>query len=310
MLPVGDKTPDSWVLPSLALSGRIKQVIRKFVYPGYLRLINPFLRRRFDPDNRLSVDQWYWGHRGLEYELLRAKLERVVGIRGKRILIAGCGTGRDIPSWHAYHPKEVLGVDYFSYDRAWQALCDRYASTTRMTFMQGDLAALEQLPSASFDIIGSDAVFEHLKNLPDVMREFNRILKDDGVIYATFGPLWHCWGGDHVSGYDNIRNGYNHLLLSPADYQSYLSAYGKYAHSEDDGRTWGEHGLFSYLRPTEYLSALEAAGFGKLHVGMVIEPQAIRCLREYPEIKQRLQGDVELDGLITGMTVIYRKTQA
>lgn len=307
MLPVGDKTPQDWALPACTPSERIKRVIRKLVYPSYIRLISPFLQRRFDSENRLNADQWFWGHRGLEYELLRVNLDRIAGIRGKRVLIAGCGTGRDIPSWLAYQPKQVLGVDYFSYDRAWATLRGRYSSVTPMTFVQGNLAELKQVLSASFDIIGSDAVFEHLKNLPEVLQEFRRILKDDGIIYATFGPLWNCWGGDHVSGYDDVRNGYNHLLLSPANYQSYLAAYGEFAHSEDDGRTWGKHDLFSYLRPSEYLSALKAAGFSKLHLGVVIEPRAIRCLREYPDIRQDLQGIEELDLLITGMTVIYRK---
>jgi len=55
---------------------------------------------------------------------------------------------------------------------------------------------------------------------------------------------------------------------------------------------------------------LETAGFSKLYLGAVIEPRAIRCLREHPEIRQRLQGIEELDLLITGMTVIYGKIPA
>lgn len=307
MLPVGDKTPHNWVLPACSSSERLKRVIRRLIYPVYLRLISPFLQRRFDPKNRLNADQWFWGHRGLEYELLRANLDRIAGIRDKRVLIAGCGTGRDIPSWLSYRPKQVLGVDYFSYDRAWATLRDRYSFITSMTFVQGDLADLKQVPSASFDIIGSDAVFEHIRNLPEVLKEFHRVLNAGGVIYATFGPLWHCWGGDHVSGYDRVRNGYNHLVLSPADYQLYLAAYGEFEHSEDDGRTWAEHGLFSYLNTHEYLSALERAGFHKLHLGVVVEPRAIRCLRENSDVRQSLKGFEDLDLLITGMAVIYRK---
>lgn len=310
MLPAEDKTPPNWVLPSSTLVDRTKSMIRKLVYPSYLKLISPFLQRRFDPENLFGADQWFWGHRGLEYELLRAHLERIVGIRNKSVLIAGCGTGRDIPSWLSYLPNQVLGVDYFSYAKAWKALRDRYSSSTTMTFVQGNLADVKQISNASVDIIGSDAVFEHLKNLPHVLQEFHRMLKDDGVIYATFGPLWRCWGGDHVSGYDGIRYGYNHLILSSSEYQQYLAGYGKFAHSEDDGRTWAEHGLFSYLRPSEYLSALETAGFCKLYLGMVIEPRAVRCLRHNPDIRQQLQEIEEQDLWIAGMTLIYRKASA
>ncbi|MHB1300115.1 MAG: class I SAM-dependent methyltransferase [Burkholderiales bacterium] len=310
MLPVGDKTPQGWELPRTEPSERIKRLIRKLVYPAYLKLINPVLQKRFDPENRLDADQWFWGHRGLEYGLLRKNLDRIADIRGKHILIAGCGTGRDIPSWMDYRPKQVVGVDYFSYDRAWAALCSQYSSAATLGFVQGDLGDFREMPSASFDLIGSDAVFEHLKNLPEVLEEFYRLLKDDGVIYATFGPLWYSWGGDHVSGYDEIRNGYNHVILSPENYQRYLDAYGEFSHSEDDGRTWVEHDLFSYLRPAEYLSALEAAGFKKMYLGVVIDPRAVRCLQEHPNIGQLLPNGDKLDWLVTGMTVVYRKLPA
>lgn len=96
VLPAGDKTPNDWALPASSFLETIKQIIRRAIYPTYLRLVNLILKRRFDLENRFQVDHWYWGHRGLELEQLRVCFDNITGLRGKNVLIAGCGTGRDI----------------------------------------------------------------------------------------------------------------------------------------------------------------------------------------------------------------------
>jgi ubiquinone/menaquinone biosynthesis C-methylase UbiE len=308
MLPEGDKTPADWQMPrDHIFEVWLKKPLRRLLYPAYLKLISPFVQRRFDPDDNLQVDQWYWGNRGLEFELLRTRLHRLIGITGQRVLVAGCGTGRDLPSWLQYQPLSLLGVDYFNYRRAWEALTSKYRGH-QISFIQGELGNLDGIEDESVDIVGSDAVFEHVQDLAAVLKEFYRILRPDGAIYATFGPLWYSWGGDHISGYDCLASGYSHLVLNPESYEEYLESAGAFSHSEHDGRTWIKHRLFSYLRPKAYLGLLQEAGFSKLHLGLVLEPRAIRCLRENPEIKLRLlEMAGELDLILTGITLIYKK---
>lgn len=314
MLPVDDKTPIGYK-PNHVMTPKtkIKMLLRKMIYPTYLRLLHPVCNRIFGRDGTLDVDQWYWGHRGLEFELLHERVHRLYGVHGKSVLIAGCGTGRDIASWVNYSPASIIGVDYFNYQTAWNQVTQNLGTKVPIAFVQGDLTNLAgSIADNSFDIIGSDAVFEHLKHLPDILREFHRILKPGGIVYATFGPLWYSWGGDHISGYDAIDSGYNHLLLEPEEYEVYLESAGEFAHSEHDGRTWIRHGLFSYLRPAAYQDELKKAGFEKIYSGAVIDPRAVRCLREYPEIRQRLLKNkerklTELDLIVTGMTLLYRK---
>jgi len=305
-----DKTPFTWSLPYESFTElRLKKPLRRLLYPAYLKVVTVFMQKRFDPHHTLAVDQWYWGYRGLELELLRSKLHRLIGIEGKRVLVAGCGTGRDIPIWLIYRPEILIGVDFFNYGRAWEALTQKYCGYP-LHFMQGDLGDLKDIEDGSIDIVGSDAVFEHLRNLPTVLQEFRRILKPGGIVYATFGPLWYSWGGDHLSGYDNIASGYNHLVMDPEDYQRYLEQAGEFSHSEHDGRTWIYHKLFSYLRPKEYLGLLHAAGFAKLNLGFILDPRAIRCLRENPGLKLRLLPMAEeLELLVTGITLIYQKAR-
>ena len=216
-------------------------------------------------------------------------------------------------SWLEYEPKSVFGVDYFNYERAWAAMRHsalRRYPRSKLAFRQTDLVRMQEIPDGSQDIIGSDAVFEHLRYLPAVLHEFHRVLKPGGVLYATFGPLWYTWGGDHISGYDGILSGYNHLLLDPASYHAYLDRVGVRKHSEHDGRTWAEHGLFSYMRPMEYLAVLKDAGFERQLVGAIIEPRAVDCLRQLADVRERLLADnSKLDLIITGMTIVYRKPQ-
>jgi hypothetical protein len=127
------------------------------------------------------------------------------------------------------------------------------------------------------------------------------------VLYATFGPLWYGYGGDHVSGYDAVTSGYNHLLLTGEDYQHYLDGMGAHTHSEHDGRTWIEHDLFSRLTPRQYLSCLEQAGFKRLFVSAIIDPLAAACL-VHPQFEKSLVEPFELlDLSVSGMTIIYRR---
>lgn len=311
MLPTGDHTPEGFALRrDSAMERFIKRPIRRFGYPVYIFFVNQWLSRKYR-NLGLRPDVWLWGQRGNDYARHRERVNRLLPLKGKQVLIAGCGTGRDVLSWAIYRPELLTGVDYFNYDKAWDMLrhqAQREFSSTKLEFSQGDLTALSQFPDCSIDVVGSDAVFEHARNLPEVLQEFHRVLKTGGIVYATYGPLWYCWGGDHISGFDTNAAGYNHLIMEPAAYERYLDSVGEHTHSEHDGRTWIKHGLFSYLRPEEYLSVLVEAGFESLFVGLIIEPRAVHCLRENPDIGAKLlEINTELDLITTGMTIIYRK---
>lgn len=310
--PTEDRTPPDYVLPQPGVVELfIKRPVRRYGYPLYNLVVDRLLRARFSERCPFHVDQWLWGQRGNDYETHRRRINSLLPLRGTRLLIAGCGTGRDVLSWLPYQLASVIGVDYFRYDRVWDKLRAQVAEShpaTRLEFAQGNLADLSMVKDNTIDVVGSDAVFEHLGNLRDVTAEFWRVLRPGGLLYATFGPLWYCWGGDHISGYDSEASGYNHIVLPKEEYQSYLDAMGPFHHSEHDGRTWIMNGLFSYLRPPQYLNILEQAGFLRRYVAVIVEPRATRCLANHAELRQRLLREhSELDLIITGMTIIYEK---
>lgn len=307
--PTGDHTPDEFHLPERKLSEVLKRLIRSTIYPIYNTINNERLSRRYATDD-FCPDLWLWGQRGNDYERHRKRVAKFMPLKSRDMLVAGCGTARDIESWVRFSPKSVLGVDWFSYARAWNLWQRRYAEVApevKVNFAQVDLARMDDYPDAAFDLISSDAVFEHIKNLREVLSEFYRVLKPGGLLYATFGPLWYGYGGDHVSGYDGLLSGYNHLLLNGEEYQLYLKKLGAHSHSEHDGRTWIAHDLFSKLTPRQYLTYLEEAGFKRLFVGAIIDPLAVDCLNNPMFNASGVDRFDILDLLVSGMTIIYER---
>lgn len=309
MLPKGDHTPDDYRLPSDKATEAVKRPLRKIAYPVYNSLLHPFLARRYTTTD-FQPDLWLWGQRGNDFQRHRRQVSRFLPIKDQKILIAGCGTGQDIESWVCYRPRLIEAIDWFSYTRAWAMWKDRYsdiAPDVEVSFYQTDLAHLQIFQNDNFDIVSSDAVFEHIKNLPEVLQEFGRLLRPGGIIYSTFGPLWYSWGGDHVSGYDDIGSGYNHLLLEQDAYREYLYKMGAYRHSEHDGRTWIKNDMFSRLTARQYLQLMDEAGFQRLFVSAIIDPKAVTCLRDRKLKEKLLERFDYLDLLISGLTVIYEQ---
>ncbi len=309
--PAEDKTPIGYEAPQQCWRARVKDHMRELAYPLLRRFSDLYARRCVSELADIHPDYCLYGYRGNGYFFLRNKVNAVSAIRGKHILIAGCGTGRDVLSWLRFGPASVTGVDYFNYDRAWSELkqvCKGIAPATDIKFMQSDLRDMSGIASERYDFVCSDAVLEHVTDIDRVLAESRRILVEGGVFYSTFGPLWPSWGGDHISGWDGIGNGYNHLLLDKKDYELYLASKGPFQHSEDDGRTWVFHGLFSYLGASDYVRIFEGSGFKRELMGVVIDPRAVEFLSRFPGRRDELLKRYSyLDLVVSTMTMIYRK---
>lgn len=102
-------------------------------------------------------------------------------IKGKRVLEAGCGTG-----YHASHLVErganVVGVDISK--EMIEMATEQYGDMAR--FLQADLRQpVTELDSGNFDIIVCNHVLVHIEDWRPVMKEFSRLLAEDGQLVMS-----------------------------------------------------------------------------------------------------------------------------
>ena len=190
--------------------------------------------------------------------------------------------------------QSIYGSDVLNYARSWENINKFIIKQNIKTEVKFDMIDIVDLdPSLKFDIIISEAVFEHCKDFKAVAKVLSSVLKKDGVLYSSYGgPMWYTCGGDHFSGRDKIENGYNHLLLNKGDYQEYFNKNVRNLEYElNEGGGGGilvENDLFSKLSGNEYMKIFDDEGFESLETIVEFDPVALKLLKDSPEIKKKL----------------------
>lgn len=160
------------------------------------------------------------------------------GFDGKRIVEIGQHADtrllRCISS--LFKPKELIG-----FNPAFPS-----QKLNEIARVQQDCAENNGLPDSSVDGIYSDCAFEHVPNLPELLREMHRILVPGGRLFAHFGPLWSTSYGHHLAAADDLGRWFNyhlvclppwcHLLLTQPQVESILCR----AFSPETARAWGD----------------------------------------------------------------------
>ena len=226
------------------------------------------------------------GSRGMPLESRRRWGSKYLRhIRDAIVLVQGTGSGWDVISWAQLRPRQIIATDMFSFEDSWGEIAkycyDRYQ--VRVDFRQSAIEAVPFLADNSVDLIASDAVYEHCRDLPAVMQESFRILKPGGCIYASYGPLYFCAGGDHFSGRGGLSTCFNHLGLEPEAYQAYLAANQEEIEDFQGGARYIELKLFSYLTTRQYLKIYQAAHFVVKEIILEISPDALQFKKMYPD---------------------------
>jgi len=206
-------------------------------------------------------------------------------IRDSILLVQGTGTGWDVISWAKLRPRKIIATDMFPFEDSWAEITrycyDRY--NVVVDFRVAAIEAVSFLESNSVDLIASDAVYEHCRDLPGVMQESFRILKPGGCIYASYGPLYFCAGGDHFSGRGGLETCFNHLLLNSEAYKRYLEAHQAEIEDFQAGARYIELNLFSYLTTRQYINIYREAHFVVKEIILEISQDALRFKKIYPD---------------------------
>lgn len=204
--------------------------------------------------------------RGNEPEAHLRRTARMLALDRADVLVLGAGRGGELTLWERQRPRSLTATDFFAHGDAWRG-------HEGVRFVQSDARRLP-FADASFDLVASTALFEHIDRVDDAASEMARVLRPGGAVFANFGPLYHTYGGAHYGG------AFEHLWMSDRQLEHYLVARGIPSELQD-GLLWLRNGMFSKLRYDDYLEIFKHH-FNLDHVTLGVSRQALAYRRSHP----------------------------
>lgn len=228
------------------------------------------------------------------------------------VMVQGCGRGYGLPEfWLRLGLSRIVACDPLDLGSVWSDVNDKYFEkyARRVEFKH---ASVESLPfdDASFDVVSSEAVYEHISSLTQAVSEAHRVLIPGGYFCHGFGPLYFTFGGDHCSGEINFSEGYNHILLPDHEYRDSVDNDEIYKNSVDPHcNFWAKNGIFSYVTGREYVEKFSEK-FERCFILAVISEAGLKFRSLFPEKWKILldRGFLEEDLLLKSMYVCYRRS--
>lgn len=269
-------------------------------------------RAAMPADVSISPDLWAmeerFGNPASWSELLRQlpDLSRV------DVLIPGCYmANEDVQFWLRRGVNGLSGIDIYSLEQNWASIVPQLETEyeTPVAFCQG---SIEDIPfdEDSFDVLVSDAVLEHVRNLNAMVSETHRVLKPGGYALHMFGPLYFSYSADHCIGALGEEHAYDHLLSDEATYRSQIDQKDTFeaATGNPELGFWAKNDQFSFATADDYVEAFRKK-FELVHLVVKISEKGLRFRDQFPEKWDELltAGVAEQDLLIKGMNLIVRK---
>ncbi len=141
-----------------------------------------------EPFRHLFKDDEHYDRQLLMSHLCAYRLAAALG-RNRRMLEIGCGSGYGA-HYLSHAASSVTAVDM---DPALITRAQGLFSRPNLTYRLMDARGMDSVPDASFDVVGTFQVIEHIPEpeLPAFVRAIARILKPDGVLVVSTMNLEH-----------------------------------------------------------------------------------------------------------------------
>jgi SAM-dependent methyltransferase len=136
------------------------------------------------------------------------KLKTFTEIKGRDIAVFGCSFGKECELFINEGANSVVGFD----------LDNKVGSSFSNKSVQYFQRSVTEtgMPSNTFDIVYSVAVFEHVQNIIGGYEEAIRVCRPGGVIMILSSPIWHAPYGSHMISVLE-RMPWCHLLFNPSN---------------------------------------------------------------------------------------------
>jgi SAM-dependent methyltransferase len=144
---------------------------------------------RFEEPTDINTAEYEDDYYAAELRDGHSFLDRFPAVDGQRVLEIGCGFGGQLAALEQ-RGSDAVGIDID------QRRAD-YVRSRGHTAEVADAAGLP-FPDASFDVIVTDSVIEHLPDLFGSLREARRVLRPGGSFYGVWGPSWLAYNGPHL----------------------------------------------------------------------------------------------------------------
>lgn len=203
-------------------------------------------------------------HRFVEKPAMKELLD---DLRGKLVLMLGCGSGEETSLLEEYGATDMIGVDLSS-----ESVRLAQATYPHHTFVIGDMHQLE-FDDESFDFIYSSLTIHYSKAPEKVYEEMHRILKPGGMMLFSVGhPL--RWASERCE-IDDIPT----KLLGYSEDKAHPRLYGSYSDFAQYDETFpgGETLRFWVGPPSLHFKLLQQSGFT---IQDFVETRAIEACKQ------------------------------
>ncbi|HWQ28387.1 MAG TPA: class I SAM-dependent methyltransferase [Dehalococcoidia bacterium] len=236
----------------------------------------------------MEFDEVFLSGRGNEPEAHLRRTRRLRPVEGADVLVLGVGNGDELALWRREGPRSLTAVDLFSRVR--------WREHPGVAFARMDARRLA-FADASFDIVASTALLEHVDGVDAAVSEMARVVRPGGVVFANFGPLYFTYGGAHYLG------GFEHLWMRDEEFVAYLER-RDIPYEREEALFYFRHGLFSRWTYRQYLECFRRH-FVVDHAIVHMSPAALRFRRAHPELWRALTERYPEEDLLTFAATVW-----